>query len=99
MTHPLAYYVSAPRGTRDALILKEIESKFGSYLEELCPAKKSAWLIVLVHELMEIEIKVDFYVKEPIPEILFHLSDGCKLDLAVAVLQSLRKSTFVNNQL
>jgi len=45
---------------------------------------------------MEIEIKVDFYVKEPILEIL-STQWWLKLDLAVAVLQSLRKSS-VNSQ-
>lgn len=98
MTYTLSYYVSAPRGTRDAAILQEIESKFGSYLEKLSLAQKSAWLIVLMSEVVEIEIKVDFYVKEPIPESLFYLSYGSKLDLAVAVLQSLRQSAFVKSQ-
>jgi len=40
VTHPLVITVSAPRGTRDALILEEIESKFGLYLRNYAQLKE-----------------------------------------------------------
>lgn len=99
MTHPLGYYVSGPHDTRDTQILNEIESKCGSYLEKLSPDQKTLWLIVLATEVVELEIKVEFCSDNPILvlESIFDLSRGCKLDLAVAVLESLRQSVLVEN--
>jgi hypothetical protein len=48
MTKPLGYYASAPSGTTDAAILTEIKDRYGSQLEKLTPAQKSARLIALM---------------------------------------------------
>ncbi len=93
MSKPIGYYVSAPSGTQDNAILSEIESKYGSWLEKLTTAQKSAWLIVLITEVAEPEgASVDFCIDKPILSNLLNLSNGCKLDLAVAVLTYLRES-------
>ena len=99
MTHPLGHYVSAPHGTKDARILNEIESKCGSYLEKLSPDQKTLWLIMLATEVVELEINVEFCSDKPILVLksIFDLSRGCKFDLAVAVLESLRQSVLAEN--
>ncbi len=45
--HPLGYFASAPDGTNDALILRDIEDKIGSYSESLTSEAKLAFLAVL----------------------------------------------------
>ncbi len=92
MSKPIGYYASAPSGTKDNAILSEIEFNYGSWLEKLTPSQKSAWAIALLTEAVEPEgASVDYCIDKPILSILFNLSDGCKLDLAVAVLSYLRE--------
>ncbi len=45
--HPLGYFASAPNGTNDALILRDIEDQIGSYSESLTSEAKLAFLAVL----------------------------------------------------
>ncbi len=45
--HPLGYFASAPDGTNDALILRDIEDQIGSYSESLTTEDKLAFLPVL----------------------------------------------------
>ena len=45
--HPLEYFASAPDGTNDALILRDIEDQIGSYAENLSSEGKLAFLAVL----------------------------------------------------
>ena len=45
--HPLRHFVSAPDGTNDALILRDIEDQIGSYAESLTSEAKLAFLAVL----------------------------------------------------
>ena len=47
MVYPLSYFVSAPNGTNDALILADIEDKIGSHAENLTSEDKLAFLAVL----------------------------------------------------
>ncbi len=96
MSKPIGYYASAARGTKDNAILSEIESNYGSWLEKLTPSQKSAWAIALLTEAVEPEgASVDFCIDKPILSSLFNLSDGCKLDLAVAVLTKLARIRFI----
>ena len=100
MSKPIGYYASATKGTKDNTILSEIESNYGSWLEKLTPSQKLAWLIVLITEAVEPEeIEVDYSI-DGIPQLkqLFKLSDGCKLNLAVAVLMYLRDSVLAQSR-
>lgn len=45
--HPLSHFVSAPDGTLDTLILRDIENQIGSYSEKLTSSDKSAFRAVL----------------------------------------------------
>ena len=45
--HPLSYFASAPDGTNDALILRDIEDQIGSEAENLTSEDKLAFLAVL----------------------------------------------------
>ena len=47
MMHPLEYFASAPNGTPDSLILRDIEEQIGSYSENLTCEDKLAFLAVL----------------------------------------------------
>ncbi len=45
--HPLSHFASAPNGTNDARVLRDIEDQIGSYSENLTSEDKSAFLAVL----------------------------------------------------
>ncbi len=49
--HPLGYFASAPDGTPDAAILKEMVSRYGNYLERLDSEQKLALRAVLSYYL------------------------------------------------
>ncbi len=91
MTKPLGYYVSAPSGTTDAAIITEIEDRYGSQLENLTPAQKSAWLIALMSEAIEPEGMEVNYSIDDIPDAkqLFDLSYRAKLCLCNALINKL----------
>jgi hypothetical protein len=62
MTKPLGYYASAPSGTKDAEILGLVEDFYGSHLEGLNNAQKSALLIVLMALAIKPEgVYVEYY--------------------------------------
>ena len=62
MIKPLGYYASAPSGTKDAGILAHVENFYGSHLEKLNNAQKSALLIVLMALAIKPEgIYVEYY--------------------------------------
>lgn len=91
MTKPLGYYASAASGTTDAAILTEIEDRYGSQLEKLTPAQKSAWLLALMSKAIEPEgVEVDYCVDD-IPDVkqLSNLSYGAKLCLCNALINQL----------
>lgn len=92
MTKPLGYYASAPSGTKDAEILSDIENSYGSYLEGLNNAQKSALLIVLMALGVKPEgVFVDYY-GDNIPNVqyLFGLSNGAKLSLCNAIINAIK---------
>lgn len=95
MSNPIRYFASATKGSEDNILLAEIESECGSYLEKLTPAQKAAWVIALITETVEPEgVEVDYLIPSDVPmfEYLFELSHDCKLDLAAAMLTYLRES-------
>lgn len=88
---PIGYYASAPSSTTDATILAEFEQRYGSELENLTPAQKSAWLIALMAEAIEPEgVEVDYCI-DCIPNLnhLWKLSYGAKLCLCNALINQL----------
>ncbi len=91
MSKPIGYYASAPRGTQDNAILLEIDSKYGSWLEKLTTAQKSAWAIALLTEAIKPECVEVNCNQESISnfEQLFSLSDGNKLALCLALINHL----------
>lgn len=91
MTKPLGYYASAPSGTTDAAILTGIEDYYGSQLEKLTPAQKSAWLISLISESIEPEgVKVNYCIDDIFEaNHLCNLSYGAKLCLCNAIINQL----------
>jgi hypothetical protein len=92
MIKPLGYYASAPSGTKDAGILAHVENFYGSHLEKLNNAQKSALLIVLMAKAIKPEgVYVEYY-GDNIPNVqhLFGLSNGAKLALCNAIINALQ---------
>lgn len=92
MIKPLGYYASAPSGTKDAEILSDIENNYGSHLERLTHAQKSALLIVLMALAIKPEgVYVDYY-GDNIPNVqhLSGLSHAAKLSLCNAIINALQ---------
>ena len=92
MIKSLGYYTSALSGTKDAEILGDAENFYGSYLEKLNNAQKSALLIVLMAKAIKPEgVYVDYY-GDNIPNVqhLFGLSNGAKLALCNAIINAIK---------
>lgn len=92
MIKPLGYYASAPSGTKDAVILSDIENSYGSCLERLTNSQKSALLIVLMASAIKPEgVHVDYY-GDNIPNIqhMSDLSHGAKLALCNAIINAIK---------
>lgn len=92
MTKPLGYYASACSGTRDAEILGSVEDFYGSHLERLTDAQKSALLIVLMALAIKPEgVFVDYY-GDNIPNIkhMIDLSNEAKLSLCNAIINTIK---------
>ncbi len=92
MIKPLGYYASAPSGTKDAEILGLIEDFYGSHLEKLTDAQKSALLIVLMALAIKPEgVYVEYY-GDNIPNIkhFFDLTGGAKLSLCNAIINAIQ---------
>lgn len=65
--HPLGYFASAPNGTRDAAILSELVSRYGSYLERLNSEQKLALRAVLSYYLFyKLKVVSDYSVTDAI---------------------------------
>ena len=92
MIKPLGYYASAPSGTKDAGILAHVENFYGSHLEKLNNAQKSALLIVLMALAIKPEgVYVEYYGNN-IPNVqhLFGLSNEAKLSLCNAIINAIQ---------
>lgn len=92
MIKPLGYYASALSGTRDAKILGDAENFYGSYLEGLNNAQKSALLIVLMALAVKPEgVYVEYY-GDNIPNIqhMVDLSNEAKLSLCNAIINAIK---------
>lgn len=91
MMKPIGYYASAPSSTTDAAILAAIEDQYGSHLEKLTRAQKSAWLITLMAKAIPPEgVEVDYYIDyNSSTKQLFDLSYGAKLSLCNAIINQL----------
>ncbi len=65
--HPLGYFASAPDGTPDAAILKEMVSRYGDYLERLDSEQKLALRAVLSYYLFyKLKYKSKYSVSDAI---------------------------------
>ena len=92
MIKPLGYYASAPSGTKDAEILGLVEDFYGSHLERLTYAQKSALLIVLMAKAIKPEgVYVEYY-GDNIPNIkhMIDLSNEAKLSLCNAIINAIK---------
>ena len=92
MIKPLGYYASAPSGTKDTEILGDIEDFYGSHLERLNNAQKSALLIVLMAKAIKPEgVFVDYYGDNILNvQHFFDLSNGAKLSLCNAIINAIK---------
>lgn len=107
MGHPIGYYASAPRGTRDAEILAEIEEQIGSFSENLTRADKLALRAVLSMYLFYKESVIKEYTfKDAITDTLpdsdvsasdvIELLEGISLDAAEGLIAFLSAKLHFN---
>lgn len=100
MSHPICYYASSPSGTNDAIILAEIEEKFGSWLEVLSLSEKFIWAIALLNEVAKLEeLKINYKSFYDIPGInhLLQLSHCNKLALVRALVEYVQQADILPN--
>jgi len=91
MTNSMNSYVNTMTSIQDAEILAGIEERYGAQLQALSNRQKTAWLIVLITEAIELEgIEIDYERVSMVPRPeLFGLSYSAKLSLSKAIINQL----------
>jgi hypothetical protein len=91
--HPLGYFASAPSGTKDAAILSELVSRYGSYLERLNSEQKLALRAVLSYYLFyKLKVVSDYSVSDAICDAMPECTEA-SIRLVIATKEGISSDT------